>query len=183
MFLVILALVVTAIVADVAVESAFADGTSFVGAGQDLATGIDPEIVILAIAGASAFAAILLVGSLGRLRRRGRRVDLSTQREELSQAEAALESRRLMIEGRLDELQRNHDEVLAKRDELLREVERLRARDDELERQVRERHREISAARRELEALEVAAGGGESEQDDLTVVPDIADTGADRPRR
>ena len=183
MFFVILALVITAIVADVAVESAFADGTSFVAAGQDLATGIDPAIVILAIAGASAFAAMLLVGSLGRLRRRARSVNLSAQREEVSQAEAALESRRLMIEGRLDELQRNHDEVLAKRDELLGEVERLRVRHDELEQQVRERHREISAARHELEGLEAAAVAGETEEADLTVVPDVAETSADRPRR
>jgi chromosome segregation ATPase len=171
--LVLLALLLSAVVADVAIESAFADGTSIVAAGQDLATGLDPDVVILSIAGAAALAAVLLTGAIGRSRRRRSGASLGERREEISQAAASLEARRLMIEGRLDELQRNHDELLQKRDELLSEVERLRVRHDELEVSVRERHREIAAARRELGDLTVARVTGEPASGDLTVVPDV----------
>jgi predicted nuclease with TOPRIM domain len=186
MFLVILALLLVAVVADVAVESALADGTSLVAAGQDLVTGLEPELVTLSIAAAAAVAGALLASAIGRVRRRRRGVHLTERREEISQAEASLEARRQMIESRLDELQRNHDEVLVKRDELLSEVERLRVRHDELEERVRERHREIATARRELADIRVAsttdATSGEP-ADDLTVVPDVAEQASEPPRR
>jgi hypothetical protein len=188
MLLVLLALLVAAAVADIAVESAFADGTSLVGAGQDLATGLEPEIVILAIAGASAIAGILLTAAVARRRRRGGSADVVDRKEEISQAEASLEARRLMLDGRLDELQRNHDELLAKRDELLAEVERLRIRHDELGTLVRERHRELATARRELADLTVARSSSvDTTSDDLTVVPDVvmpdvAENGSEPPR-
>jgi hypothetical protein len=185
---VLLALVVAAVVADVAIESAFADGTSIVAAGQDLVTGLDREIVILSIAAAAALAAIFLTTAIGLARRRRSRVGLVERKEEISHAAASLEARRLMIEGRLDELQRNHDELLAKRDGLLSEVERLRVRHDELEHDVRERHREVAAARREVGDLTVARVTGaagphdETSDDDLTVVPDVAEHVSEPPR-
>ena len=175
MLLVLLALLLAAAVADVAVESALGDGTSLIGAGQELATGLDPEIVILSIAGASALAGMLFAGAIARRRTRGGSVDVVGRKEEISQAEASLEARRLMLDGRLDELQRNHDELLAKRDELLVEVERLRARHEELDQQVRERHRELATARRELADTTVARSSTVETSDDLTVVPDVVD--------
>jgi hypothetical protein len=184
---VLLALVASAVVADVAIESAFADGTSIVAVGQDLVTGLDPEIVILSIAAAAALAAVLLTSAIGRARRRNRGGGLVERKEEISQAAASLEARRLMIEGRLDDLQRNHDELLAKRDELLTDVERLRGRHDELEHDVRERHREIATARRELGDLTVArvtgdAGPRDEASDHVTVVPDVAEQVSEPPR-
>ena len=186
MLLIFLALILAAVVADVAVESALADGTSFVAVGQEIASGLDPTVVTLSIAGASTLAGIALVGAIGSVRRRERGTHLHTLHDEVSQAQAALEARRQMIESRLGDLQRNHDEVLAKRDELLSEVNRLRVRHGELEERVRERHREIAEARRELGGLtvesaaaEAAAGFAQSPSelpDDLTVVPDVAES-------
>lgn len=192
MLLVLLALILAVVVCDVAVESALADGTSFVAAGQQLATGLDPAVVTLGIAGASTVAGILLVTAIGAVRRRERTDRLHAVRDEVSQAQAGLEARRQMIEGRLGELQRNHDELLAKRDELLGEVERLRARHAELEDRVRERHREIAAARRALGELTVESAGAEATMssdaapseasEELTVVPDVAGTTGEQPR-
>jgi len=185
MFLVILALLLTAVVVDVAVESAFADGASFVAGGQDLATGLDPAIVTLGIAAAAALAAVLLVAAIAKVRRRNRSETITARREEVSQAEAALEARRQMIESRLDELQLNHDELLVKRDELLSEVERLRIRNDELADAVRERHREIGAARRELADITVTSAtepSANGSADDVTVVPDVAEHATEPPR-
>jgi DNA repair exonuclease SbcCD ATPase subunit len=184
MLLVFLALILAAVVADVAVESALADGTSLVAAGQELASGLDPAVVTLGIAGASALAGIALVRAIGSVRRRERSTRLHALHDEVSQAQAALEARRQMIESRLGDLQRNHDEVLARRDELLTEVERLRERRAELEERVRERHREIAAARRELGGITVESAAAEAAAarpsaseppDELTVVPDVAE--------
>ncbi|HSL11737.1 MAG TPA: hypothetical protein VLA82_10535 [Actinomycetota bacterium] len=180
MLLVLLALLVVAAVADVAVESAFADGTSIVAAGQELAAGLEPEIVILSIAGASALAGILLAATIARRRRRDRSVDVVGRKEEISRAEASLEARRLMLDGRLDELQRNHDDLLARRDDLLTEVERLRHRREELADEVRDRHRELAVARREL--ADPSAGTSAGTPDRLTVVPDVAERGSEPPR-
>lgn len=173
MFLVILALLVTAAVADVAVESALADGTAFVAGGRELATGLDPEIVTLSIAAAMALAGILLVVTIGAYRRRHRTIRYTTRKEELSQAEAALEARRQLIEGRLDELQRNHDSLLRRRDELLDEIEHLKERHEELEERVRERHRDIAAARKALDEIDTVVDVTAEPDEDLTVVPDV----------
>jgi len=177
--LLILALLLTTVVADVAIETGEADGTRIVAAGTDLLTGLTLTQTIAIVAAGAAVAAALLVAVLGTMSRRRKARRVAEAAERVSQREAGLESRRQLIESRLEELQRNHDELLVRRDALLAEVERLRERDAELQETILERHREIADARHRIEALR---GDGEvvvlQADDDAVELPD-----ADRARR
>jgi septal ring factor EnvC (AmiA/AmiB activator) len=145
MFPFLLSLLLVALAADLAIETALADGSRLVMfAGTDLATGLALEQTMLIVVGAAVLATLVFTWSAMRIVRRRRTRSVQERSDLISHREAEFESRRRLVETRVGELQRSVEELTGKRDELVDELEQLRSRTAELDERIRAQHRELA---------------------------------------
>jgi septal ring factor EnvC (AmiA/AmiB activator) len=145
MFLLLVSLLLLALAADLAIETAIADGTRLVAfAGTDLATGLALEQTMLVVVGAAVLATLVFTWSAMTVVGRRRTRSAQERSDLISHREAEFESRRRLVETRVEELQRSVEELTGKRDELVDELEQLRSRTAELDERIRAQHRELA---------------------------------------